>query len=232
MNFLITGHSRGLGKALTNHCLAQGHTVYGASRGAIENASPNLFQRPIDLSELAELPEALDRLVDDNVTLDVVMLNAGMLGPIASMPDVDINTFCAVMDLNVWANKVILDWLLRRRLAPQQILLISSGAGVRGNHGWSAYAISKAALNMLTQLYAHEMPRTQLIALAPGLVDTAMQGAIRQVDAEKFPSVKRLQDAHGTAAMPSAEEAADQLLEALPTLKHKDSGSFVDMRKL
>lgn len=65
------------------------------------------------------------------------------------------------MDINVWANKLIIDDLAARHVAPRRIVLISSGAGVVGNHGWGAYALSKAALNMLAQLYAHELPSTQ-----------------------------------------------------------------------
>src|SRR5699024_6470024 len=136
-------------------------------------------------------------------------------------------------DLNVWANKLILDWFASR-LAPRQIVLISSGASVNGNRGWGSYALSKAALNMLAQLYAHDLPDSHLVALAPGLIHTAMQDHINDTaDTEAFPSVKRLKQARGTATMPGPRAVADTIAQALPTLREQyPSGAFVDIRDL
>jgi NAD(P)-dependent dehydrogenase (short-subunit alcohol dehydrogenase family) len=60
-----------------------------------------------------------------------------------------------VMEVNLWANKAIMDWLHGWGRPIDQILMISSGAAVLGNKGWNGYALSKAALNMLARLYAH-----------------------------------------------------------------------------
>ena len=79
-----------------------------------------------------------------------------------------------VMEINVWANKTVLDWLHNSAVRVDQVVMISSGAAVLGNRGWGGYALSKAALNMLARLYAHEFPQTHLCALAPGIIDTAM----------------------------------------------------------
>ncbi|WP_305021900.1 hypothetical protein [Mycobacterium tuberculosis] len=75
---------------------------------------------------------------------------------------------------------------------------------------------------------AHDLPDTHLVALAPGLVHTAMQDHINTVDAEAFPSVQRLQQARDTAAMPDPDTAADMIADALPQLRAQyDSGAFV-----
>ena len=232
MNILITGHSRGLGAGLASHALAAGHRVYGLSRGVLEAPDPGLCQAQCDLSQHDTIGPALTRLVPADVNLEQVYLNAGVLGRIAALRDTPLHDITTVMNINVWANKLIIDWLSTRPAAPKRIVLISSGAGVVGNHGWGAYALSKATLNMLAQLYAHEMPNTQLLALAPGLVDTDMQAALRQVNGQTFPSVKRLHAAHGSVAMPAPTIVAARIVAADEQLAALASGSFVDLRTL
>ena len=232
MNILITGHSRGLGAALTRQTLARGDGVYGLSRSALAVHHEALHQLPCDLANPDAIAPTLARLVPAGVALDQVYLNAGVLGRIAHLRDTALSEITALMHVNVWANKLIIDWLAARSVAPARIVLISSGAGVVGNHGWGAYALSKATLNMLAQLYAHELPATQLLALAPGLIDTDMQAALREVDAARFPSVKRLHTAHGSAAMPDADTVAARIIAAETPLAALASGSFVDLRQL
>lgn len=232
MNILITGHSRGLGAALARYALARGDVVYAMSRSPAPRSSDALHEVRCDLSALDSITPALTALLRADIVLDEVYLNAGVLGRIAGLRDTTLAELAAVMDVNVWANKIIIDWLAARAVAPARIVLISSGAGVVGNHGWGAYALSKAALNMLTQLYAHELPATQLLALAPGLIDTEMQTDLRAVDATRFPSLKRLHAAHGSADMPDADTVAARIHAAEPRLAALPSGSFVDLRRL
>ena len=232
MNILITGHSRGLGAALTRHALARGDVVYGVSRSTLALPDPALHEVPCDLAQLDTIAPALTRLVPAGIALNLVYLNAGVVGRIAHLRDTTPGEITAVMNINVWANKRIIDWLAARSSVPARIVLMSSGAGVVGNHGWGAYALSKATLNMLAQLYAHELPATQILALAPGLVDTDMQAALREVDAARFPSVQRLHAAHGSAAMPDADTVAARIAAAETRLATLASGSFVDLRKL
>ena len=128
---------------------------------------------------------------------------------------------------------MILDWLIERALPVTQVVAISSGAAVNMSYGWGGYSLSKAALNNLIKLYAHEMPDTHLTALAPGLVDTAMQDYLcDEVDAGDYPSVQKLQDARGTERMPDADGAAQMLLDLLESLRDGESGQFVDVRDL
>ncbi len=234
-NAFITGNSSGLGLGLTQVLLSSGSTVYGCSRRGCPIDHSALHDEHLDLSELGQVSAALDQLLGSVTSLDLMVLNAGVLGEIRLLSETSLPEIYEIMDINVWANKLILDWLIDKQLPVSQIVLISSGAAVRGNKGWGAYALSKAALNMLAQLYAHELPSSHVTALAPGLVDTAMQDYLCDpdvVDAEDYPSVEKLRQARGSEHMPTPEAAAEQIIRVLPHLKTHASGEFLDMRTL
>ncbi len=234
-NAFVTGNSSGLGLGLTTALLADGATVYGCSRRGCPLDHHDLHDQHLDLSKLEQVSAALDRLLGGVERLDLVVLNAGVLGDIRLLSQTALPEIYEIMDINLWANKLILDWLIDNALPVDQVVLISSGAAVRGNKGWGAYALSKAGLNMLAQLYAHEMPESHLIALAPGLVDTAMQDYLcdpEQVEVGDFPSIEKLRAARDSGEMPSAELAARQILQLLPALKRHPSGSFADVRTI
>lgn len=234
MNVLITGNSSGLGLGLTRRLLDQDAIVWGMSRsGCPIHDDDGLRDRKVDLGNLNAIPEAMDRLLSDCLRLDLLVLNAGILGRIQDFHTTDVHDVEHLFRINVWANKVILDWFIERQIPVEQVIAISSGAGHNLSHGWGAYAMSKSSLDDLVALYAHEMPDTHLTSLAPGLVDTDMQDYLcGDVDSEEFPSVQKLKDARGTDAMPSPEQSAEQILGLLETLKDGDSGQFVDVRNL
>ncbi len=233
MNVLITGNSSGLGLGLTETLLQRDAIVWGMSRRGCPLKNDGLHDRRFDLSNLNTLPEALERLLADCMRLDLVVLNAGILGRIHEISETDVHDLEHMMRINVWSNKVILDWIIERHLPVDQVVAISSGAAVNMNYGWGGYSLSKSLLNDLIRLYAHEMPDTHLTALAPGLVDTSMQDYLcGEVDSDEFPSVQKLKDARGTDAMPGPEGAADRILTILDDLREGESGHFVDIRDL
>lgn len=228
----ITGTSSGLGRGLAEEYLDRGWKVFGLSRRSAGIESPRFHEIRVDLGALDAIPSALERLLGDTA-VSLAFLSAGILGEFKTMPNLRLDELRQSMDINVWANKTILDWFAGG-VPPRQIVLISSGASVNGNKGWGSYALSKAALNMLTQLYAHDLPDSHLVALAPGLIHTAMQDRINEeVDSRAFPSVRRLKDARGTTAMPGPREAASRMADILPELRDRFcSGDFVDIRKI
>ena len=233
----ITGNSSGLGRGFTRHYLRQGAEVYGCSRRGcnLQESGGRLHDIHCDLGDLESIAPALDALLGGVEKLDLVILNAGILGAIKTMRDTTLEELRRIMDINVWSNKVILDWLLDSGMSIGQIVFISSGAAVNGSKGWGGYSLSKAALNMLARLYAHEFPATHLTALAPGLVDTPMQDYLcdpGSVNVEEFPSVQKLRDARGTANMPAPDEAAARIAAVIPELGSHPSGSFLDIRTM
>lgn len=231
MRLFITGNSSGLGRGFSEAALARGWEVYGCSRRGCDLNGVHDVQ--CDLGDFAAVAAALGKLLAGLDSLDLVILNAGVLGRISPMHDTSLEELRRSMDINVWSNKVILDWLLDSGMRIDQIVGISSGAAVLGNKGWSGYAISKASLNMLLRLYSHEFPHTHISAIAPGLIDTAMMDYLCvEPDPEEYPALARIRAARGTDTMPGPREAAERVLEVTGRLKEFDSGSFVDIRQL
>ncbi len=227
----ITGTSSGLGQALAETLLASGNRVYGCSRRASDLSG--LRQVQCDLTDYTALPARLASLLSDLDRLDLVVLNAGILGRIEALHRLPMDEAKQIMEVNLWANKAVMDWLHDWGRPIGQVVMISSGASILGNKGWGGYALSKAGLNMLAKLYAHEFPETHISALAPGIIDTGMMDYLcEQADVEAFPALQRLRDARGTEAMPGPNRAAEKVLSVLPRLCEMPSGSFVDIRQL
>ncbi len=232
---LITGNSSGLGHALTDAYLKHGWRVYGLSRRGCQGLKGALHDIQCGLDNHAHIKPALEKLLGELRHLDLVVLNAGVLGEIRDIQTTPLDAIQQLMDINVWANKLILDWLLHRPISVGQVIAISSGAAVNGSRGWAGYALSKATFMMLTRLYAVECPNTHFISLAPGLIDTAMQDYLcdeGRLSAGEFPSLARLRQARGTKDMPTAEQAASNIIQLLPRLRQYESGAFVDIRNL
>ena len=231
MKVLITGTSSGIGHGLAKHYCSQGAEVYGISRRESDIQSENFHHLSLDLLDYDAVKSEIPKFVKDVEEFDLVILNAGVLGKIQPMAKAQLSELKHTMEMNLWSQKMLLDTLLSST-SIKTVIGISSGAGVNGNLGWSGYSLSKAALNMLIQLYAQEFKQTKFYAFAPGLVDTNMQDHLWEVSEEKYPSVKKLHDARGTQNMPKPEEFASKFEKALPELLKMDSGKFVDIRKM
>ncbi|MET0071123.1 MAG: SDR family NAD(P)-dependent oxidoreductase [Candidatus Thiodiazotropha sp.] len=231
-NALITGNSTGLGRGLSEILLAHGYRVFGCSRRGCDLAG-DIADIRCDLSDLDRIGANLERLLDGIGRLQLVVLNAGMLGEIKHISRTSLDELKRIMDVNLWPNKVILDWLLESPIRIDQIVLISSGAAVLGNKGWGGYALSKSALNMLGRLYAHEFQGTHIAAIAPGLIASDMMDYLcTDADSDEYPALQRLRRAREEGALLSPIEGAERILEALPRLREFESGSYVDLRQI
>jgi NAD(P)-dependent dehydrogenase (short-subunit alcohol dehydrogenase family) len=228
MELFITGVGSGLGKALAEEGLRRGYRVFALGRHLPEELKGKVSFEFCDLRDHEGIACAVKNLLGDVGTLEVVFLNAGVLGRFGDMREVPLRVFKEVMDVNVWANKVILDTLIRQGVRIKVLIGISSGAARNCNRGWNAYSISKAALNCLLKLYAREMEETHVIALAPGLVLTPMLEEVMRQDETRFPSVRRIKE----SPKRSPQEAARLIFDTLPKLLEFESGSFVDLREI
>lgn len=232
-NILITGVSSGLGHGLAEAFLQQGATVYGCSRRKPNDlVEKGLRFESIDLTEAASAALAFEKWIGGIDCWDLVILNAGKLGEIRDMAETPLDDLRETMEINVWSNKWMLDALFIQSEQIKQVVAISSGASQSGNRGWNGYGISKAALNMLIQLYAAEQTGTHFSSLAPGLIDTAMQDYLTtEADAERYETVRRLKEAKGTPNMPDGRTCADLLIKRFPRLLNQPSGAYSDIRK-
>ncbi|GIU01358.1 alcohol dehydrogenase [Sulfurovum sp. TSL6] len=228
-NILITGVSSGLGEALATKYLENGDTVYAIGKTIPKKLDhyPHFFFFPYDLSETFMIQSTLKEFFQHR-SFDIVILNAGLLGDIKTLSQTDLMDAKAVMEVNVWANKELID-TLHEHAQVKQVIGISSGAAVNGSKGWGAYSLSKAALNMLLSVYAKELPEIHFTALAPGVIRTPMvEHIIEEVDDTLFPSAKRLKE----NPIQTAGEAAKNLINIFPQLLEYESGSFLDVRTM
>ena len=228
-NILITGVSSGLGQALAIEYLENGDAVYAIGKTIPHKLDhyPHFFFFPYDLSETFMIQSTLKEFLQ-NRSFDIVILNAGVLGDIQPLSQTDLNDVKDVMEINLWANKELID-TLHKHAQVKQIVGMSSGAAVNGSKGWGAYSLSKAALNMLLNVYAKEMPETHFTALAPGVIHTPMvQHILENVNDEVYPSARRLKEGE----IRSPEKAAKLLIETFPKLLAYESGSFLDVRSM
>ena len=228
MNVFITGISSGLGKALKDKYINLGHNVYGIGRNEVDGCN----YVTCDLENLDGIEGKLYRLFRDVSEIDLVILNAGMLGEIKTFDEWAIEELNKIMNVNVWSNKIILDWLLSNRKI-HQVISISSGASEHTYKGWSGYSLSKSSLRMMMEVYSKEVEDIHFISLAPGLVDTKMQDYLcNDVDIDKFPMMDKFIKAKkdGTSRKPSV--VAKDIVDLVPTLTQLDNGSFIDLREL
>lgn len=220
---------------LAEECLRRGHEVWAIGRHCPPPLSDSVRFVSRDLGVLDDVPGGVRELVDLGQRFDLVVLNAGVLAAIRDLSQTPLEDVQRSMNLNVWANKLLLDALFERAAEVRQVIGISSGAAVSGNRGWNAYALSKATFRMLLQLYAAERAETHFCSFAPGLVDTGMQDYLCGLSVEaiaKYPTVARIQSRRGTPDMPTPAELAPRLLEAFVQVLGTPSGGFVDIRKM
>ena len=215
---IITGHTRGLGRALTELYLQRGWQGLGLARGRADMVSPTLRQGRIALADGAALAAGLssgllrDFLADaDNILL---VNNAGTVSPNALLGRQRPSEILSAVALNVSAPLLLSNAVLAARPArvPLDILHIGSGAGRKNYPGWSVYGATKAALDhhvRCVEAEGHENVR--IACLAPGVVDTAMQDEIRAADEAYFPMRPRFVALKEGGGLQSAEETAAKI---------------------
>ena len=180
---LVTGASRGLGRALAGALVDRGWRVIGdgRDRAALEATASALggafVPVPGDVADPAHRT-ALARAV--GARLEALVNNASALGPTPLRPlgDIGADELRAVLDVNVVAPAALTAELLPAlRTAGGVVLNISSDAAVEAYEGWGPYGASKAALDHLSRVLAAEEPRIRVHAVDPGDMRTEMHQA-------------------------------------------------------
>jgi len=221
MNVLVTGVSSGLGYELAKQFIKNGDKVYGTSRRKVDLELNHL---QCDFSNLEELEVNFKNFLKNSLEFDLVILNAGMLGEINKISNLSLSQFNEVFNVNVLANKVILDELLNNDIKIKKVIGISSGAALKSYYGWSLYCTTKAAFKQLLSTYSHEYKETSFISLAPGIIKTDMQNYINSLNENDFPSVKKFQQMFNNMDTPNI--VAKKLINNLSNLKEE----YLDLR--
>ncbi|MGB0259961.1 MAG: SDR family NAD(P)-dependent oxidoreductase [Flavobacteriaceae bacterium] len=176
-NIVVTGASRGIGRALVDVFLAQGHRVWALSRNISELSTLSGVQAvSLDISKESDVQEWVASC--GNISFDVLVNNAGMLvnKPFAETTADD---FEKVYKVNVFGVANLIRNLLPHFSQQAHIVNISSMGGINGTSkfpGLAAYSSSKGALGILTELLAEEFKDRDISvnALALGAVQTEM----------------------------------------------------------
>jgi NAD(P)-dependent dehydrogenase (short-subunit alcohol dehydrogenase family) len=173
---LITGASRGLGRALAVELAARGWGLVVDARSEEALSAAPGHHVPGDVTDPAHR-DALARAVAELSGLDLLVNNASTLGasPMPAVADLDSGILDHTLQTNVVAphalTRALLPDLLRRRGV---VLNISSDAAVEAYPGWGAYGASKAALDHLTRVLAAEQAALRVYAVDPGDMRTQM----------------------------------------------------------
>ena len=192
---LITGASRGIGRAIadalspTHHLLIGGRDTAAVAEvvAACESAEPFVVELT-DADAVASAVAGIERL-------DVLVHSAGVIayGPVADAPTAEWERVLAV---NVIAPATLTRLLLPAlRAASGLVVFINSGAGLTASPGWSVYAASKFALTALADSLRAEERSIRVTSVHPGRVSTDMQAHLHELEGRDYDPSKYLQPA-------------------------------------
>jgi len=185
---MITGASRGLGRALTLAFAREGVSLVINSRsedslepvaGEAKETGAEVLAIPADVSVEAEV----ERLVNESVRrfggIDVLVNNAGVLGPRVPIEEYPEDEWRKVLDANLTAPFLLIRTVIPRMPEGGSIINMTSGVSVEGRAEWGAYSVSKFGLEGLTQILAAELKDRgiRVNSVDPGGMRTEMRAA-------------------------------------------------------
>jgi NAD(P)-dependent dehydrogenase (short-subunit alcohol dehydrogenase family) len=208
---LVTGASRGIGAALALELAQAGAHVVAVARtvGGLEELDDKIRAVggsatlvPLDVKDSDGIARLALALNERYQRLDVLIGNAGILGPLSPLSHVEPKDWDNLVAVNITANWQLIrcmDALLQRSQAGRAVFL-TSGVAHMGRGYWGPYAASKAALEVLVRTYAAECATTSVRAnlFGPGPTRTRMY-------ASAFPGIDPL-------TLPTPEDVAKAIM--------------------
>ncbi|WP_287406376.1 SDR family NAD(P)-dependent oxidoreductase [Sphingopyxis sp.] len=186
---LVTGASRGIGEAIAEALAARGAHVVITARTAggleeledrIHEAGGNATIAPLDLTDGDSIARLASAMAERWQKIDMLVLNAAMLGTLTPVAAIDGKEFNKLLTLNLIAQQALIanfDPLLRRA-ASGRLVALSTGVAREPRAYWGAYAATKAALETLITSYGAEMRNISTVRTAildPGGTRTQMR---------------------------------------------------------
>ena len=226
---ILTGASRGLGHAVAAQLLARGHRVLALSRRAPELTVPpgaELQHWAVDLAHAAPVAERLHAWLaaqDNGRLLSATLINnAGVVSRLAPLSGVASDDLVNALRVGLEAPTLLTAAFLRATegwTLPRKVVLVSSGLGRRAMAGSASYCAAKAGLDHLARAVALEEAAkphgARIVSLAPGVIDTDMQGQLRAGDPAAFPDLQRFMDLNANGMLTSPDAAAARVLAYL-----------------
>ena len=186
---LVTGASRGIGAATAEALAEAGAHVILVARtaSALEEVEENIHKAggsatiaPLDLTDGESIGKLAVAVAERWQKLDVLVLNAAMLGSLSPVQDIDPKEYSRLLSLNLLSNQALIaafDPLLRQA-ERADIVALTSSVGSEPRAFWGAYGSSKAALETLLGAYADETAFTNKLRVHivdPGATRTRMR---------------------------------------------------------
>lgn len=185
---LITGGSRGIGKAIAAAYARQGARVFICARGEndvartvneIRDAGGEIAGLESDVGKAEDAQRIVEAAVDRYGRIDVLVNNASLLGPRVTIASYPVSDWEAVMRVNLTGVFLLTQQVLQVMIPERQgsIINVSSGVGRTGKARWGAYACSKAGLEGFTQVLADELKDSgiRVNSVNPAATRTAMR---------------------------------------------------------
>ena len=198
---VVSGGSRGIGRAIVELFAAEGaHVAFFFQRdkaaadevvAACAGHGGRVSAMQLDIRDSAACRDAAEKIVEAHGRIDVLVNNAGVIrdNVLVGLEDEDIRT---VLDVNVAGvfnvTRAIAPFMISKRAG--KIINLSSVSGTKGGRGQTTYAASKGAIDGLTRALAAELAarRITVNAVAPGVIETEMSAAVRELAGEDIKS--------------------------------------------
>ena len=203
---LITGGSRGIGRAIAAAYADQGAQVFICGRNPadidrtvaeIRQAGGEIAGAPGDIGNATDVGRIVAAAMAKFAAIDILVNNAGILGPRVAIAEYPIAEWEEVMRINLNGLFFVTREVLRVMLARQggSIINVTSGVGRLGKARWGAYAVSKAGLEGFTQVLADEVKDSgiRVNSVNPAATRTAMRAAAYpQEDPSTLPTAESI----------------------------------------
>jgi NAD(P)-dependent dehydrogenase (short-subunit alcohol dehydrogenase family) len=175
---IVTGASRGLGRALTHALVDRGWRIVVDARdgGALRREWGYPPHDVVIAGDVTDPSHRVALLEAAGTSIDLLVNNASALGPSPLPPlgEYPLDELRRVYEVNVFAPLALVQLALPWLGAGARILNITSDAAVEAYEGWGGYGSSKAALEQLTAVFAAEHPELRVYAVDPGDMRTQM----------------------------------------------------------